>query len=1512
MTPKRQHLVRYASQLAVLLCLASCPGWSAAQSPTLAQAPLTTMKTAPALMLLTMGRDLSFAQTAYNDVSDIDGDGQIDLHFKPNFRYAGYYAPDRCYSYANELFTPAKAATLVVSDPNDRSRDAYKCNMTSTSSALWSGNFMNWLTMSRIDVLRRVLYGGMRSTDTTKATVLERAYVPQDSSLWGKDYQSIARDGYDLREFTPLALPKPVGNYHHFANTTLLSGRSGNYSTALNPPSLFVYQNQSGRLWDLVATERLILGDSPGGSSVTRYTVRVATCVALDGNYEDDCLPYPRSGTGTVYYKPTGLLHQYAENKTLAFGLLTGSYDNNYSGGVLRQNIDDFDQEVNAKNGTFTSVKGIVYHLNTIRPWGFGHDADYAMWDCGFHFGADRLNGECPMWGNPLGEMMYEGLRYFAAAGPTSAYTAGLAQDRSSYAKYPGVISAVSTLKSPEPSARLNLQTPAWINPYVDSSARSHSSAYPTCSRPVQMVIGDPKTSFDSDQLPGSFFNVKPGYGPPFSGSLDLLDVSREADAIWAAEFGAGSTRKFFIGESNGDSDGNPSAKVVNSFKSIRGHAPDATTAQGSYYGAAVARYGRFTGVRNPATGSAPLEVKQISVALNSNVPQLRVPVAGRTVQIVPMQKTVGGCGLPLNQNQRGGWQNTDQITAFFVDKMANTDASNLDPGINGGRPYYLLRVSYSDLDQGTDNETDLIANYEIKVTAGQQLSLGLSIQSVSTCASLHLGYVISGTSADGVYLDVATTGGGPPATGYFLDTLPGASPGSAMHYGTAANNYADITTRLPMSTVNAPRLFSVGASNGGEYVPHDMLWYAAKYGGARKGIQGDYGFVYQPNGDPESYFFASNPSLLSSQLGQAFQQAAALAASTSTALSGNGARVGDGTRVFQGSYDTLHWGGNLMAFHVGSTGMVADDPLWDAAARLPAPQARKVVLGFGGTRNFPVGPDSFVNPPSMLSSSERLGLQTDFGDSATFQYLLGDRSQEQNYGGRLRIRSSALGDTVNSDPVYVGSGDFGFADDAYASFKPNAPQLVGFGSNDGLYHRLSAQDGVERLAFMPLGARARLRELSYPAYEHRYYVDGPSAFGHVKLSSGWRSVVAGSLGAGGKSVFAIDVTTAGSESVLWEYSADFNLDADLGYVLGKPVVGMLEGSKPVVLVPNGLGSVTGKAALLLINPQTGKLIRSCRPGNAANTTANGMTTITALSMNKNGVINLVYGADYKGNIWRIDPNDSGCSTGATLVFASKDAAGTAQPITGELSLTSPPGGKSGYMLLFGTGSYLTQADPSNTQVQTLYGVWDDLGNSSITRAKLVAQSIAPLNPDSTGTRTTSSAIPGQDWYQLSGKKGWLLDLQCSGCAPGERSIATPALIGQGATLRVYFLTMVPGLDPCQIGGGGWITGLNPLTGTYVKGFAGIPENSTYLAGASPRGMYLAQRTPTADSRTSDLLYVSFNISNNKTPQARGAIGYGAMQAPGDGSGTGMATFDISQPPAAGLGWRRQVWRQIQ
>jgi type IV pilus assembly protein PilY1 len=1546
----------------------------------LAQAPLLTLKTAPGLLMLTMGRDLPLYTAAFNNTSDIDGDGVIDIYFKPGFRYEGYFAVDRCYTYDNAVtptatnsrpstsgvFKPTAIGTVVIPDATDLSKNYYKCSGSSGSSTTWSGNFLNYLAMSRMDLLRKVLYGGLRSTDTSSDTVLERSYIPQDSTVWGKQYTSTAIDGYDIRDYTPL--PQPAsGKKHLFANVTMLAGQNANYTTTPNPPQLNVYKDSVKDLVGLIYTERTILL-SAGVIPTLTFTVRVKTCVLLSGTYEDWCSSYPRNATTGLKYKPTGLLHKYGEaSSSLAFGLLTGTYDNNYSGGVVRKNVDDFAAEVTASNGTYTSVKGIVYNMNKIRPWGFGDSAGSASWDCGFHWGSQRRNGECPMWGNPLGEMMYETLKYFSGGSASSAYTTGVGTDRvTSSAAYFGpnpnstgatanLSGHMATYLSPEPSSKLDLQQPAWINPYAASTSRSKTTAYPSCSRPVQMVIGDPRTSFDGDQLPGTSFPLVTNYGPAFSGTVGSLDVSKEADAIWATEFGAGTSKQFFVGESSTDKDGNPTAKTVTSFKNMRGHAPDSTGNQGTYYGASVARYAKITGFTNPSVAGSsadPIRMDQISVALDSVVPNISIPVGGKVVSIVPVSKTIGSCSIGPTQFHKGNFQSTSAITGFFVDTIANVSGYPTNASLNGGRPYYKFRISFADMDYGADNEQDGVLSYVISVTASNTLSVALTVSATSTCATSHFGYVISGTTADGLYLDVGATGSGNTTFGYYLDTMPTKGPGSAMLAGTPPS-YSNITTRLSKDTSGAPRIFTPGTSSTGTFVPRDMLWYAAKYGGAvvTKDFVNNtfqYNFKYALNGtDPDSYFLVSNPSKLAAQVSLAFQKAAALSSATSSALSGDGVQVGAGAFLFQASYDTINWGGDLKSFAVDADGNVASSPTWRASTVLPSPSSRLIALGRGGTSRVTLTPGSFAAAsPNDLTTTEKTNLK----DVATLSFLLGDRTKEQNQsGGTLRNRTSGMGDVVNSDPIYINTADFGYSfESTYAAYKASsAPQLVALGGNDGYYKIISATTGVEKLAFVPFEVQTQLSKLADPTYQHQYYVDGPGTFGHVLFpgaapSGGWRTVVASSLGAGGKSVFAVNLTSTSTNpsvsDVLWEYRND----NDLGYVVSKPIVGMLEdGATPVVIVPNGLNSTNGKAALLVLNAKTGALIRTCTPASTANMVGNGMGAIAFVSLNNNGKISYVYGADYLGNIWRFDPNlSSGCGAvlNAPLIFSAKNSSAQSQPITGEITVISAPSGKTGYMVLFGTGSYITTSDASTTQVQSLYGIWDDLGTTAATRSLLVQQQIISPSPAgaATGTRTTTAtdASTNQAWYDRSGgMRGWYLDLSCSDatiCPAGERSVGKPTIQSTPTGSRLWFVTLVPGNDPCNAGGGGWTTSLDPTSGGLVYGYSGRGFNSTYIDGQTPRGLFFADRIATANNPTTSIMFVSVTFTGGKTTTPSGALNLGGTQAGADGNGTAIIGFDTSgnpppppnctlTPPPPGcttftpsFGTRRQVWRQIQ
>ena len=122
---------------------------------------------APPVVMLTMPRDHQLFFKAYSDYEDIDGDGIIETGFDPRVTYLGYFNSKKCYEYntSSKWFEEKESAiddesySKVI---NDVTHYAKYCDST---KQLWSGNFLNWGSMTRIDILRKAFYGGKRSKE---------------------------------------------------------------------------------------------------------------------------------------------------------------------------------------------------------------------------------------------------------------------------------------------------------------------------------------------------------------------------------------------------------------------------------------------------------------------------------------------------------------------------------------------------------------------------------------------------------------------------------------------------------------------------------------------------------------------------------------------------------------------------------------------------------------------------------------------------------------------------------------------------------------------------------------------------------------------------------------------------------------------------------------------------------------------------------------------------------------------------------------------------------------------------------------------------------------------------------------------------------------------------------------------------------------------------------------------------------------------------------------------------
>jgi len=872
----------------------------------------------PPLVTIVLGRDHKLYYEAYNDASDLNDDGVLDVGYKHTIKYYGYFDSNQCYTYDGTQFNPSGVTS-----------DMY------CGGGEWSGNFLNWLSMSRADVLRKVLYGGHRSTDTATETVLEGVYIPQDAHSWGKEYAES-----DTAQLTPYSAP--TSGRHLFCVT----------STALDAPHrIRVSLNNSNRIWEWASKERTVCDDSQTIND--EYMVRVKVCATAPAENTDEyrlCKLYP-----SKVYKPVGILQRYGTgdgvtkvcSKTfkpcanqddcdaadgdcidltkMYFALVTGSYARNLSGGVLRKTMRNMSDEIDPVDGTFTGAYtntdgAIIPTLETLKTVGFRY-SDYTYegtYDCGWIQDRPITEGECRMWGNPIAEMMYEALRYLA--------------DRTT-----------PEFGQSSPDTGLNLAAPTWDQPF---------EKYPWCSKPSMLVISDVKTSYDSDQLPGSAF-------ASFSGDdLGGLDVTDRANAIGANE-GIGTT-KVFIGQSGTTPTDNVcSAKDVSGLGEIRGQCPEEPIKEGSYYAAAVAHYGK-TEFKNLLMVDAVEEDDKIyyppvttyGVALSSPIPDIKIKVGSDTVTLIPAGKLVSGCDSDsvykvwpyCGQRDRtgdfaeySGRCDLDYYDASaaapFTDRGLVISNCMSDPAaycmssqivdfyVDGEitPTHGKFRINFEDAEQGADHDMDAIVMYEYTVINSNTVRISLDSSSVeypAGCVDQVMGFFISGTGSadtDGLYLPVKSD-----------------------HTPDAEDNWTPAAVAAVKKTWS--KEFTI--SPGGETATllKDPLWYAAKYGGFND-IDGS-GYPDDPkewdrdgNTVPDTYFLVHNPLELEDELNKALGEILKRI-SAGTAVSVLSTSAGGEGSLFQAYFNPsvfdegreVTWVGYLNALWVDQYGNLRED----------------------------------------------------------------------------------------------------------------------------------------------------------------------------------------------------------------------------------------------------------------------------------------------------------------------------------------------------------------------------------------------------------------------------------------------------------------------------------------------------------------------------------------------------------------------------------------------------------
>lgn len=553
------------------------------------------------------------------------------------------------------------------------------------------------------------------------------------------------------------------------------------------------------------------------------------------------------------------------------------------------------------------------------------------------------------------------------------------------------------------------------------------------------------------------------------------------------------------------------------------------------------------------------------------------------------------------------------------------------------------------------------------------------------------------------------------------------------------------------------------------------------------------------------------------------------------------------------------------------------EEDKWSAAQNLPAHAARNIMManGTSGLQSFSETNAGNPNTPGTLAHWLQFNPDPSVQSASwrdRLKYLRGDRSKEGEEEGDLRQRSSVLGDFLSSKPVVVSGARYLEkitnqleGNEAYSAFMGQVasrrPQLY-VGGNSGMLHAFDAETGVETFAFVPTAVFPVLNKLTGQNYSHQYYVDGSPVVADVYDGSKWRTILVGTLRAGGKGLFALDVTDPDNIKLLWELDTNSdavkNLAVKPGYSFPKPTVARLHNGKWAVVTGNGYkaeGANNGAAALYIIDAISGEMIKSLEVQSATKE-PNGLSTPRLADYDSDGVADYAYAGDLHGNLWRFDllgdgaaeptvtppkPVNYGAKNGGTSKFAvsyngkpmftaTSSVGGYAQPITSAPSLVRHPTGN-GYLIVVGTGRYVEIGDKAaeTSYAQSLYGIWDtktkaepttSVANAVVTRSDLVAQSIteqvtAVGGKDYKARIITNNPIEWHEGYDSTKsikKRGWYLDLKGTAGHEGEMMIEDMRTLGR----TLFLQTLIPNDDPCAYGSTGWHYAINPATGGHT------------------------------------------------------------------------------------------------
>ncbi|HGH0045087.1 TPA: PilC family type IV pilus tip adhesin, partial [Neisseria meningitidis] len=436
----------------------------------------------------------------------------------------------------------------------------------------------------------------------------------------------------------------------------------------------------------------------------------------------------------------------------------------------------------------------------------------------------------------------------------------------------------------------------------------------------------------------------------------------------------------------------------------------------------------------------------------------------------------------------------------------------------------------------------------------------------------------------------------------------------------------------------------------------------------------------------------------------------------------------------------------------------------------------------FGIVKDLGVDPDASEWKKVLLPWTVRAS--NDDNQFKTINQQLNQQLNQQKiqYSQRYRIRDNGnrdLGDIVNSPIVAVG-------------------EYLATSANDGMVH-IFKQSGRDKrsynlkLSYIP-GTMPRkdiqsqdstlakeLRAFAEKGYVgDRYGVDGGFVLRQVNNLNGQdRVFMFGAMGLGGRGAYALDLTKAdGSDPTavsLFDVKHDNNGNnsVQLGYTVGTPQIGKTHNDKYAAFLASGyatkdINNGENKTALYVYDLESsGTLIKKIDvPGGKG-----GLSSPTLVDKDLDGTVDIAYAGDRGGSMYRFDLSSQDPQQWSVRTIFSGNKPITSAPAISQL--------KDKRVVIFGTGSDLSEDDVDNNDMQSIYGIFDNdtaAGNANANLSGLGGGLLEQklTQEDRTLFLTDYKRSDG------SGSKGWVVNLQ-----PGQRVTVKPTVV-----LRTAFVTI--------------------------------------------------------------------------------------------------------------------------